>query len=93
MICINLAPYSIIMSNFDFPVKKDNLRFILIGLAVNILGYILMIGGGSDNPNEFKESELFSGTRITLSPILIVLGFAIIIYGIMRKPKSSKTEE
>jgi uncharacterized membrane protein len=75
------------MSKFDFPVKKDNLRIILIGLAINVLGYLLMIGGGSDNPNEFNEAELFSTIRITVAPILIVAGFVVIILGIMRKPK------
>lgn len=80
------------MSNFDFPVKKENLRFILIGLAINVLGYLLMIGGGSENPEEFKEVELFSTLRITVSPILIVLGVAVIIYGIMKKPSSPKNE-
>jgi uncharacterized membrane protein len=77
------------MSKFDFPVKKDNLRLILIGLAINVLGYLLMIGGGSDNPNEFNEAELFSTIRITVAPILIVAGFVVIILGIMRKPKPS----
>lgn len=75
------------MSKFDFPVKKNNLRIILIGLAINVLGYLLMIGGGSDNPNEFNEAELFSTIRITVAPILIVAGFVVIILGIMRKPK------
>lgn len=76
------------MSKFDFPVKKENLRFILIGLAINVLGYLLMIGGGSDNPNVFNEEALFSSVRITLAPILIVAGFVVIILGIMRKPKA-----
>ena len=62
---------------------------ILIGLAINVLGYLLMIGGGSDNPNEFNEAELFSTIRITVAPILIVAGFVVIILGIMRKPKPS----
>ncbi|MFY7989741.1 MAG: DUF3098 domain-containing protein [Fluviicola sp.] len=81
------------MSNFDFPVKKENVRIILIGLVVNILGYLLMIGGGSDDPAKFDANELFSTMRITVAPILIVLGFGIIIYGIMKKNKSSKSEE
>ena len=81
------------MSNFDFPVKKDNLRIILIGLAINIIGYILMIGGGSDNPNEFKEAELFSDMRITVAPIVIVAGIALIIYGIMKKSKLINQED
>jgi uncharacterized membrane protein len=81
------------MDKFDFPVKKDNMRFILIGLAINILGFILMIGGGSDDPNKFDASELFSSVRITVSPILVVIGYAVIFYGIMKKPAKSKSEE
>ncbi len=80
-------------NKFDFPIKKDNLRIILIGLAINILGYFLMIGGGSDNPNEFREQELFSTVRITVSPILILLGFGIMIYGIMKKSKNTNAEK
>lgn len=93
MICIKLAVQLTSMSNFDFPVKKENVRIILIGLVVNILGYLLMIGGGSDDPAKFDANELFSTVRITVAPILIVLGFGIIIYGIMKKNKSSKSEE
>lgn len=90
---IKLAVQITYMSNFDFPVKKDNLRIILVGLVINIIGYILMIGGGSENPNEFKEGELFSSMRITVSPIIIVLGIAIIIYGIMKKSKLNNQED
>lgn len=81
------------MNKFDFPVKKDNLRFILIGLAINVLGFILMIGGGSDDPKKFDANELFSHTRLTIAPILVVLGYAVIFYGIMKKPSGTKTEE
>ena len=77
-----------------FAFHKDNYKFLLIGLAINLLGYLLMIGGGSDDPNKFDADALFSETRITIAPILILIGFIVIIYGIMRKPKSdSKTEE
>jgi len=81
------------MSNFDFPLKKDNIRIILIGLVINIIGYIMMIGGGSENPNEFKEGELFSDMRITVAPIVIVAGIALIIYGIMKKSKLNNQED
>lgn len=74
------------MNSFEAPVKKDNLRYILIGVALNVIGFVLMIGGGSEDPNQFNADELFSTTRITIAPILIVAGYAIIIYGIMKKP-------
>ena len=80
------------MNKFDFPVKKDNMRFILIGLAINILGFILMIGGGSDDPKKFDGNELFSHTRLTIAPILVVLGYAVIFYGIMKKPSGTGTK-
>jgi len=90
---LKLAVQITYMSNFDFPVKKDNLRIILIGLVINIIGYILMIGGGSDNPNEFNAKELFSTMRITVAPIVIVAGIALIIFGIMKKSKLNNQED
>ena len=75
-------------SKFGF--QPENYKLLLAGLAVNILGFILMIGGGAEDPNTFDEKELFSSTRITLSPILIVIGYVIIFYAIMRKKKVSK---
>lgn len=80
-------------NKFDFPIKKQNLYIILVGLALNILGYLLMIGGASDDPNKFDANELFSSTRITVAPILIVLGFAVMIYGIMKRTHKSNSEE
>jgi hypothetical protein len=80
-------------NKFDFPIKKENLRIIFIGLAINIIGYLLMIGGGSDTPAEFHEKELFSTVRITVAPILIVAGFVVMIYGIMKKSKNSNSPE
>lgn len=68
----------------------DNYKFLLIGLAVNILGFLLMIGGGTDDPNKFNADELFSDMRITVAPFLIVAGYVVIMYAIMRKPKSSE---
>ena len=66
---------------------KQNYQLLIGGIVILIIGYLLMIGGGSDNPNEFNEAELFSTIRITVAPILIVAGFVVIILGIMRKPK------
>lgn len=63
-------------------------KLLLIGLAVNIIGFILMIGGAATDPNEFNADELFSTTRITIAPMFIVLGYVIIGYAIMKKPKS-----
>ncbi|HPQ09504.1 MAG TPA: DUF3098 domain-containing protein [Bacteroidia bacterium] len=64
--------------------KKENYRLIIIGVIMVVLGYILMIGGGSDDPNVFNP-EIFSFRRIVLSPVIIVAGFLVIMYGIMKK--------
>ena len=74
-----------------FGFRKENYKFLIIGLAVNIIGYLLMIGGAAKDPSSFDESELFSEVRITVAPILIVVGFVIIFYSIMKKPSSKGT--
>ncbi|MGJ8661379.1 MAG: DUF3098 domain-containing protein [Bacteroidota bacterium] len=76
----------------QFAFRPENYRLLLIGLAINMLGFILMIGGGTDDPTKFDADALFSTTRITISPMLIVAGYVVIIYAIMRKPKSSEKE-
>jgi len=75
-----------------FGFNPENYKLLFIGLAVNILGYILMIGGGAESLNEFNADELFSTTRITIAPILIVLGYGIILFSIMKKSKKSTKE-
>ena len=74
------------MSNNKFALSPKSVRFIVVGLIVMISGYILMIGGGSDDPNVFNP-EMFNFTRLVVSPLLILLGVAIIIIAIMKKPK------
>ena len=64
---------------------KKNYVFIIIGCLVVILGFILMSGGGSENPNVFLEEELFSFRRITLAPFMVILGYGVVLYGIMKK--------
>jgi len=71
---------------------KENYKWMIIGFAVIILGLLLMIGGKSDNPNEFHINEVYSFRRITLAPIVILGGFVIEIYAIFKKPKSAKVE-
>jgi hypothetical protein len=58
----------------------------LIGLGFILIGFILMIGGGSDDPTKFSP-EIFSFRRLTLAPILILIGYVIEIFAIMKKPK------
>ena len=70
----------------DFAFGKENYRLMLIGLAIIVLGFILMIGGGSKDPNVFSPA-IFDFQRLTLAPILILAGYAIEIFAIMKKPK------
>jgi hypothetical protein len=73
-----------------FGFQKENYKILLVGLAINIVGFILMIGGATEDPTVFNEEELFSSTRITISPILILLGYIVILYAIMKKPKENE---
>lgn len=69
-----------------FALPKKNIVLILIGLGVIVLGYILLAGGGSDDPNVFNY-EMFSFRRLVIAPIVIIAGFAFEIYAIMKRPK------
>jgi hypothetical protein len=73
-----------IKSQFLF--GKNNYAFMLIGLAFIALGFILMAGGGSNNPEIFNP-EIYNFQRIRLAPTLIIIGLGIQIYAIMAKPK------
>jgi hypothetical protein len=68
----------------DFLFKKENYKFLLIGLGVIALGFILMSGGGSDDPKVFSE-DIFSFRRIRLAPATVLLGFGLAIYSIFKK--------
>jgi hypothetical protein len=68
-----------------FVFGTKNYKFMFIGLAFIALGFILMAGGGSDDPNVFNE-EIFNFRRIRLAPMLVLLGFGIEIYAILLNP-------
>lgn len=68
------------------PFGKQNYIIVLIGLALIILGFILMIGGGSDDPDVFNE-KMFDFQHITLAPILVLAGFVVEIVAIFWKRK------
>ena len=70
-------------TNFIF--EKANYKWFFIGLAFIAIGFILMSGGGSENPDIFNEEELFSCRRITLAPFLVMLGYGLVLFGIMKK--------
>jgi hypothetical protein len=74
-------------SKLKFPFQKKNYQLLIIGICIVLLGYALMTGGGSEDPNVF-DASIFSFRRITLAPIVVLFGYAFIGYAIMHKPKA-----
>ena len=70
----------------EFAFGKENYKWLIIGIAVLITGNLLMIGGGSDDPSVFNP-EIFSVRRITIAPLVILAGFAIVLIAIVKKSK------
>jgi hypothetical protein len=68
----------------DFAFGKENYKWMLIGIVIIFLGFILMAGGGSKDPSVFNP-DIFSFRRITLAPIVAMIGFLIEIYAILKK--------
>ena len=73
-------------SDNQLPFQKQNYLLIVIGVVVVLIGFLLMIGGAPEDPSVFNP-EVFSFRRITLAPIVLMLGYATVAYGIMKKPK------
>lgn len=69
-----------------FAFNRENYKLLFIGLALIILGFILMIGGGSDDPDVFNDA-IFNFRRLTLAPILIIAGYVVEIFAIMKRPQ------
>ena len=67
---------------------KQNLLLMLAGAAIIALGMLLMAGGKSKDPSEFNYDEVYSTARVTIAPILIIVGLVIEIYAIFKKPKA-----
>lgn len=70
----------------EFLFRKENYYLLIAGIVTILFGYILLSGGGTDDPNIFTR-EIFSFRRITLAPIICLIGFGIVMYAIMKKPK------
>jgi hypothetical protein len=67
-----------------FAFTRENFRWVLIGLGLIVIGFLLMIGGGSSDPEVFSEG-IFSFQRMTLAPLLVLAGYGIEIYAIMKR--------
>ena len=74
------------------PLQKKNYMWLVIGLAVIIFGFVLMSGGGNHTATEFDES-IFSFRRITLAPIVVIAGFVIEIFAIMKRFPNDNNEK
>ena len=73
-------------NNLDFAFKKQNYILLIVGVLLICAGLLLMIGGGSDDPNVFND-DIFNAQRLTIAPILIAAGFIVEIFAIMYKAK------
>lgn len=69
---------------------KQNYIWMIAGIVVIAIGYLMMAGGKSPDPKVFNADEVYSTRRITVAPILILAGFIIEIVGIMKKPKTNQ---
>lgn len=66
---------------------KENYLYIIAGVVVVLIGFFLMSGGGADDPMVFEKEELFSERRITVAPFLVMVGYVVVLYGILKRPK------
>lgn len=69
--------------------EKTNLKWMLIGVVVMAVGFILMAGGKSPDPNVFDKDQVYSFRRITIAPVVILAGLVIEIFAIFRQPKNN----
>ncbi len=80
------------MADRDFAFGKENFILIAIAVAVITIGFILMSGGGSTEPTGFNP-EIFDTRRIVVAPVVTVIGFGLMIVGILRNNKEKETAE
>lgn len=78
--------------NTKMPVSGKGLRLLLMGLVVMVAGFVLMIGGGTVDPDKFNWA-MFDFRRLVAAPLVIICGIVIEIVAIMRRPKPGKDEE
>ncbi len=77
---------------FEMALEKQNYILLAISFVIVVVGFLLMMGGGSENPDVFNK-EVYSFRRITLAPIVVLFGFLFAIYAIMKKPSDTKEAE
>ena len=75
-------------NNDDLAFGKQNYILLIVAAVMVLVGFFLMSGGGSEDPSVFSD-EIFNFRRLTLAPTVVVLGYAVGIYAIMKKPKAT----
>jgi fumarate reductase subunit D len=73
----------------NFALGRENYKLLAIGFVIIVIGFLLMLGGKTKDPNEFSD-KIFSFRRITLAPLVVLAGFIFEIWAIMKKPKNSE---
>jgi fumarate reductase subunit D len=76
-------------TKLNFALGRENYKLMAIGFVIIVAGFLLMLGGKTDDPNVFSE-KIFSFRRITLAPIVVLAGFVFEIWAIMKKPKDEE---
>lgn len=77
------------VTTLPFLFTKENYTIMLAGIVVIILGFVLMSGSANDNPAVFPKDEIYSFRRITLAPVVVIIGFLIEVYAILKRPKTA----
>jgi hypothetical protein len=73
----------------SFLFDKENYMWMIGGVVLIFLGLILLSGGKSADPHQFNYAEIYSFRRLTLAPLVMLLGFGVEVYAIMKKPKET----
>jgi hypothetical protein len=81
------------VANQVFLFDKENYMWMIGGVVLILMGIMLMSGGKSSDPHQFNYEEIYSFRRITLAPVVILLGFVVEVYAIMKKPKDTPPVE
>jgi len=76
----------------NFALGRENYKLLAVGFVIIVIGFLLMLGGRSESPDEFSDN-IFSFRRITLAPIVVLAGFIFEIWAIMKKPKDKEREK
>ena len=86
-----MAAKTVVKTEQNFLFDKENYMIMIGGVALILIGFFLMAGGKSPDPHQFNYAEIYSFRRITLAPIVVLVGFGVEVYAIMKKPKEVAT--